>query len=237
MQETGTPVGLTRLTEAGNTGWDVDLYPLFSPHLIFLLMHPGLSKHSPVLPPSFLSAVCLSLSSLCSPGLVWYHACMHHGPANKLHRVATPLPLSLSCQVEPLKHSPSSPLHYTSIHPSLHLLIQSSPSFAYSPSRFPSHHFLYLYTHQGCRNDLPLLHHSPPFIHPSIHPSPVTSSLPLLSFPSSHTDTLKISSKAASLHFKTQCRAIYRRCPAELIPGLKGYSLVRINESSSVNKC
>lgn len=85
-------------------------------------MHPDLSKHSPVFPPSF-PLCCLSLcslSSLCSPGLVWYHACMHHGPANKLHRVATPLPLSLSCQVEPLKHSLSSPLHfYPSIHPSI----------------------------------------------------------------------------------------------------------------------
>lgn len=149
MQETGTPVGLTRLTEAGNTGWDVDLYPLFSPHLIFLLMHPGLSKHSPVLPPSFLSAVCLSLSSLCSPGLVWYHACMHHGPANKLHRVATPLPLSLSCQVEPLKHSPSSPLHYTSIHPSI------------PPSPHPVFPFLRLLT-----LTLPI----PPFPLP-VHPS------------------------------------------------------------------
>lgn len=96
--------------------------PPFFPHLVFPLMHPDLSKHSPVFPPSF-PLCCLSLcslSSLCSPGLVWYHACMHHGPANKLHRVATPLPLSLSCQVEPLKHSLSSPLHfYPSIHPSI----------------------------------------------------------------------------------------------------------------------
>lgn len=85
-------------------------------------------------PLSFLSAVCLSHSRLCLPGLAWCHACMHHGPANKLHRVATLLPLSLSCQVEPLKHFPFSPLH-----PSLHLLVQPSSSSVSPPSPIPVH--------------------------------------------------------------------------------------------------
>ncbi len=85
----------------------------------------------PLLPPSSLLSVCL----VCSPGLVWYHACMHHGPANKLHRVATLLPLSLSCQVEPLKHSPSSPLHFhASIHPSISFIKFSPPWHAPSPA-------------------------------------------------------------------------------------------------------
>lgn len=67
------PVGRTWPTEAGNVGQDVvlHLYPLFFPHLIFPLMHLDLSKHSPVFPPSFLSAVCLSLSSLCCVRQAW----------------------------------------------------------------------------------------------------------------------------------------------------------------------
>lgn len=113
------PVGLAWLTEVRNVRWNVDLYPLLFLHLIFPLMSHNLSKILPCLS----TLLSVSPSSSCSPGLVWYHACMHHEPANKLHRVATLLPLSLICQVEPLKHSPSSPLH-----PSLHLPIQPSPS-------------------------------------------------------------------------------------------------------------
>lgn len=180
MQEIDRDAGRSHPAEGGlETQGGMRIFiPPFFPHLVFPLMHPDLSKHSPVFPPSF-PLCCLSLcslSSLCSPGLVWYHACMHHGPANKLHRVATPLPLSLSCQVEPLKHSLSSPLHfYPSIHPSIPpspLPVPPPPpflacSFACSSLCAPSPHFLYLHTHQGCRSDLPPLCHSPPFIRPS----------------------------------------------------------------------
>lgn len=86
---------------------------------------------------------------------------MHHGPANKLHRVATLLPLSLSCQVEPLKHSPTfsfflAPLSiYLSIRPSSNPSLLLLPHFsASSPSCFPSCHLLY--SHQGSRSDLAL---------------------------------------------------------------------------------
>ena len=137
------PVGLTRLREGlKHRAGCGSLSPLFFPHLVFPLMRPDLSKYSPDFPPSF-PLCCLSLcslSSLCSPGLVWYHACMHHGPANKLHRVATPLPLSLSCQVEPLKHSLSSPLLSSpllSIHPFLHLPFQPPPHSWHAP--LPAH--------------------------------------------------------------------------------------------------
>lgn len=92
---------------------------------------------------------------------------MHHGPANKLHRVATPLPLSLSCQVEPLKHSLSTPLHF---HPSIHPSISSSGlphswrSLLHAP---PPRHLLPLYTHQACRSDFPPFRHSPSFLCPT----------------------------------------------------------------------
>lgn len=118
-------------------------------------------------PPSLLY-VCPSLESFRrSPGMLRYHACMHHGPANKLHRVATPLPLSLSCQVEPLKHSPTFPFFpplslsiYPSIFPSVRPpssdpLLLFLPHFsASSPSCFPSCHLLH--SHQGSRSDLAL---------------------------------------------------------------------------------
>lgn len=107
--------------------------------------------------PSFLPLCCLSasLSGCFFARQPWcgYHGCMHHGLANKLHRVATLLPLSLSCQVEPLKHSPSSPLHfYPSIPPS------SVPLPATLICLFtlvlPSHNLLDLYTHRSRRSDL-----------------------------------------------------------------------------------
>lgn len=99
---------------------------------------------------------------------------MHHEPANKLDRVATPLPLSLSCQVEPLKHSRSSPLHFhLSIQSSPHLTIQRSSSRHTSvPPPTPTPRMLYLHTHKGCRYSVwspsPL---SFLFIYPSLYPS------------------------------------------------------------------
>lgn len=97
------------------------LYPLFPkkkkktfPWCILISQTPCLLFYSPLHPS--LSLFFSSVQGL--PGLVCYHACMHHGPANKLHRVATPLPLSLSCQVEPLKRPSSTPLHS---HPSIYL--------------------------------------------------------------------------------------------------------------------
>lgn len=136
--------------------------------------------------------------------MVWYHACMHHGPANKLHRVATPLPLSLSCQVEPLKHSRSSPLHFhLSIQPSPHLTIQRSSSC--HTSLHPPHPTPVCYTCAPIRAaeviSLPFCHSSS-FIHPSIHPSPITSSSTLLSSPPLHTGTQIVSVEEASLYSK-----------------------------------
>lgn len=84
------------------------------PWCILISQTPCLLFYSPLHPS--LSLFFSSVQGL--PGLVCYHACMHHGPANKLHRVATPLPLSLSCQVEPLKRPSSTPLHS---HPSIYL--------------------------------------------------------------------------------------------------------------------
>lgn len=52
----------------------------------------------------------------CLPGRLRYHACMHHGPANKLHRVATRLPSHSA-----VKWSHSSILRHPScILPSIH---------------------------------------------------------------------------------------------------------------------
>lgn len=61
IQEIGTPVGLTHPTEAKKRDLDLQLYPLFFTDLISPSMHPDLSKHSPVFPLPFPSAVCLSL--------------------------------------------------------------------------------------------------------------------------------------------------------------------------------
>lgn len=94
--------------ERGANSGGRDLRPLFllpAPDLA-LDAPRTLSKRSPVLrAPHPLPRV----PARVRRALVPYHACMHHGPANKLHRVATLLPLSLSCQVEPLKHSPPPP--------------------------------------------------------------------------------------------------------------------------------
>lgn len=113
----------------------------------------------------------LFLSRLC---LAPYHGCMHHGAANKLHRVATPLPLSLSCQVEPLKHPPSLPPH---LHPSIHLSIPLSPIRPVSwhavcspecPLPPPPFSAISV-AHQPRTSDLPPLHYYPSF-YPSILP-------------------------------------------------------------------
>lgn len=150
--------------------WFSIFIPSFFPHTWSFPWCSLICQNTPLslLPPPSSLSVCLSLSS--SPASVWYDACMHHGPANKLHRVATPLPLSLSCQVEPLKHSPFSPLHcHPSIHPSI------SPSSLPPPGTLLRLLTLMLPTpisytcsaHQDCRSDLfPLS--SYPFIYPSI---------------------------------------------------------------------
>lgn len=99
----------------------------------FLLPAPDLALDAPRTLSKFPPAPPISpVLARVRRALVPYHACMHHGPANKLHRVATLLPLSLSCQVEPLKHSPPptprrtpTPLrspHTPPRHPSLRLL-------------------------------------------------------------------------------------------------------------------
>lgn len=113
-------------------------------HLLFVLllglplMHPNLSAPLPCPSSPFAPA------GPCLPGPAWYHACMHDGPANKLHRVATRLLLSLSCQVGLLKRSlpsflclltfmPPPPPCPVLVHPSGQQ--KRSPSFIlYSPS-------------------------------------------------------------------------------------------------------
>lgn len=115
---------------------------------------------------------------------------MHHEPANKLDRVATPLPLSLSCQVEPLKHSRSSPLHFhLSIQSSPHLTIQRSSSRHTSVPPPPACYTCTPIRAAGIVYDLPPLCHSSSSIHPSIHPSPITSSSTLPRSPPLHTST------------------------------------------------